>query len=234
MTNKNLLFFLQPIIKNRFVVRPVSTFAYEGQSASFFAKIISPSGPAMISWSRDSCELKQSVKYMKRYAGTEFTFVINRTKTQDRGEYMIRAENHYGWREEPAFLNVHPRPAHLPTFESLPETRRSRRGPRPPVWLDEPPSAPTFTFQLRPRVIQSGIGCKLIASYKSNPFCEVQWRKDGRVLSKSDYNQTSKDGVVTLEITSCTVEDAGKYTCTVENHLGTAESTCVVIVDKKF
>lgn len=55
----------------------------------------------MISWSRDSAELKQSVKYMKRYAGNEYTFVINRTKTQDRGEYIIRAENHYGWREEP-------------------------------------------------------------------------------------------------------------------------------------
>ena len=90
----------------RFVVRPVSTFAYESQSASFFAKIISPSGPAMISWNRDSCELKQSVKYMKRYAGTEYTFIINRTKTQDRGEYIIRADNYYGYREEPGKLNT--------------------------------------------------------------------------------------------------------------------------------
>lgn len=130
----------------RFVVRPVSQFAYEGQSASFYCKIISPAAPALISWSRDNAELKQSVKYMKRYDRTEYTFVINRTKTQDRGEYMIRAENHYGWREEPAFLNVHPRPTHLPAFEPLPETRRSRRGPKPPVWLDEPPSAPTVSY----------------------------------------------------------------------------------------
>lgn len=68
----------------RFVVRPVSTFAYEGQSASFYCRIISPAAPAIITWSRDSAELKQSVKYMKRYAGTEYTFVINRTKTHDR------------------------------------------------------------------------------------------------------------------------------------------------------
>lgn len=221
----------------RFVVRPVSQFAYEGQSASFYCKIISPAAPALISWSRDSAELKQSVKYMKRYDRTEYTFVINRTKTQDRGEYMIRAENHYGWREEPAFLNVHPRPTHLPAFEPLPETRRSRRGPKPPVWLDQPPSAPFFDFHLRPRIIQVGIGVKLIACYKANPSCDVQWRKDSRVLNKTEYNQTSKDGVVTLEITSCSLEDAGRYTCTVENHLGSAESTCVLIVDsrgKKF
>lgn len=95
-------------------------------------------------------------------------------------------------------------------MEPLPETRKSRRI-QPPVWLDEPPSGPTFTFQLRPRIIQVGIGVKLLACYKSNPSCDIQWRKDGRVLSKQEYNQTSKDGVVTLEITSCSLEDAGTY-----------------------
>lgn len=89
---------------------------------------------------------------------------------------------------------------------------------------------------MRPRIIQQGIGVKFIACYKANPSCDVQWRKDSRVLSKAEYNQTSKDGVVTLEITSCTLEDAGRYTCTVENHLGSAESTCNLIVSgkKKF
>lgn len=43
---------------------------------------------------------------MKRYAGDDYYFVINRAKLQDRGEYIIRAENHYGSREEVVFLNV--------------------------------------------------------------------------------------------------------------------------------
>lgn len=51
-------------------------------------------------------ELRQSVKYMKRYTGEDYTFVINRVKLDDRGEYIIRAENSYGAREEPVFLNV--------------------------------------------------------------------------------------------------------------------------------
>lgn len=43
---------------------------------------------------------------MKRYVGDDYYFVINRAKLQDRGEYIIRAENHYGSREEVVFLNV--------------------------------------------------------------------------------------------------------------------------------
>lgn len=43
---------------------------------------------------------------MKRYAGDDYTFVINRAKLDDRGEYIIRAENTYGYREEVVFLNV--------------------------------------------------------------------------------------------------------------------------------
>lgn len=43
---------------------------------------------------------------MKRYHGDDYTFIINRVKLEDRGEYVIRAENHYGYREEVVFLNV--------------------------------------------------------------------------------------------------------------------------------
>lgn len=89
----------------RFVIRPKSAFAYEGQSAKFFCRIIAVAPPT-VTWTHNNCELKQSVKFMKRYAGDDYTFVINRVKLDDRGEYMIRAVNHYGVREEPIFLNV--------------------------------------------------------------------------------------------------------------------------------
>lgn len=55
---------------------------------------------------RDGAELKQSVKYMKRYQEDDYYFILNRCKTEDRGEYVIRADNSYGFREEPVFLNV--------------------------------------------------------------------------------------------------------------------------------
>jgi hypothetical protein len=51
---------------------------------------------------------------MKRYAGEDFTFIINRVKLDDRGEYIIRAENHFGYREEIVFLNVQRKSPNLP------------------------------------------------------------------------------------------------------------------------
>lgn len=43
---------------------------------------------------------------MKRYQENDYYFILNRCKVDDRGEYIIRAENSYGFREEPVFLNV--------------------------------------------------------------------------------------------------------------------------------
>jgi len=87
------------------VIKPQSAFAYEGQSAKFSCRVIAIATPTL-TWYHNNSELKQSVKFMKRYAGDDFTFIINRVKLEDRGEYIIRAENHYGYREEVVFLNV--------------------------------------------------------------------------------------------------------------------------------
>ncbi|KAG8238874.1 hypothetical protein J437_LFUL018785 [Ladona fulva] len=83
----------------RFVIKPQSTFAYEGQSAKFSCRVIAIATPTL-TWFHNNAELRQSVKFMKRYNGDDYTFIINRVKLDDRGEYVIRAENHYGYREE--------------------------------------------------------------------------------------------------------------------------------------
>lgn len=89
----------------RFVIKPQSAFAYEGQSVKFTCRVIAIAAPTL-TWSHNNQELRQSVKFMKRYHGDDYTFIINRVKLEDRGEYVIRAENHYGYREEVVFLNV--------------------------------------------------------------------------------------------------------------------------------
>ncbi|XKL66402.1 hypothetical protein PGB90_009822 [Kerria lacca] len=89
----------------RFVIKPRSAFAYEGQSVKFYCRVIAVATPT-VTWYHNNEELKQSVKFMKRYAGDDYTFIINRVKLEDRGEYVIKAENHYGFREEVVFLNV--------------------------------------------------------------------------------------------------------------------------------
>ena len=215
----------------RFVIRPTSTFAYEGTAANFTCRVMA-AAPATVTWLRDSSELKQSVKYMKRYFFDNYTFTINRCKLDDRGEYTIRAQNSYGKREEHVFLNVQHLPIEIPHV-SLDEPRR-RAEPAPPVWVEEPDCRPMFTFLLRPRVIQLRNSVKLLACLKAKPPADIKWCRNGKELSKAEYAQSSKDGVVTLEIASCEMNDAGRYTCTASNYLGEDETTCQVILEGKF
>ncbi|XP_037720926.1 twitchin isoform X30 [Drosophila subpulchrella] len=217
----------------RFVIRPSSQFCYEGQSVKFYCRCIAIATPTL-TWSHNNIELRQSVKFMKRYTGDDYYFVINRVKLDDRGEYIIRAENHYGSREEVVFLNVQPLPKEQPRYrtESTPVRRRE---PLPyTFWQEESETAPSFTFLLRPRVMQARDTCKLLCCLSGKPVPTVKWYKDGRELSKYEYAMTHSDGVVTMEIIDCKPSDSGKYSCKATNCHGTDETECVVIVEGEW
>ncbi|XP_013148822.1 PREDICTED: twitchin isoform X2 [Papilio polytes] len=212
----------------RFVIKPQSAFCYEGQSVKLYCRVVACAAPTL-TWSRNNRELRQSVKFMKRYSGNDYYFIINRTKLEDRGEYIIRAENHYGFREEVVFLNVQP----VPRVQRQPAAEAPRRREPLPYtfWQESSETAPAFTFQLRPRVMQARDTCKLLCCLSGKPTPTVKWYKDKRELSKYDYNMTHSDGVVTMEIVDCRPEDSGKYTCVATNVHGTDETSCVVIVE---
>ncbi|XP_026681919.1 twitchin-like [Diaphorina citri] len=216
----------------RFVIKPQSAFCYEGQSVKFTCRVIAIATPTL-TWFHNNQELKQSVKFMKRYAGDDYTFVINRTKMEDRGEYIIRAENHYGYREEVVFLNVQPIPKTIPAY--VPEVQQVRR--REPLqitfWQETVESAPNFTFLLRPRVMQVRQTCKLLCCLSGKPPPTVKWYKGNRELSKRDYSMSYSDGVVSMEIIDCKPEDSGEYKCVATNKHGTDETNCVVIVESE-
>ena len=50
--------------------------------------------------------LSTSLKYMPKYSGKNYELRIGRCQMEDKGEYIVKAENSYGAREEAAFLNV--------------------------------------------------------------------------------------------------------------------------------
>ena len=60
---------------------------------------------------------------------------------------------------------------------------------------------------------------------------QVKWYKDKRELSKYEHTMTYSDGVVTMEIVNCKVEDSGNYRCVASNSMGQDETSCVVIVE---
>lgn len=87
-----------------------------------------------------------------------------------------------------------------------------------------------FTFQLRPRFIQTGVGAKLICCVAGFPLPTVTWQKDGRDVDESKVNVVTRHGVCTLELFSVKLSDGGKYTCWASNRLGQAETSCVLTV----
>lgn len=230
----------------RFVIRPTSQFCYEGQSITFKCRICAVA-TATVSWYTNSRELRQSVKYMKRYNGNDYEFTINRTKLADRGEYIIKAENFYGSREEIVFLNVQPSPNAGPNdisqtmqqastrLDALREKARSKRQESEVKDVPIPGQSPVFTFQLRPRVMQTGDTCKLLCCVALNAKKpNIKWYKNTTELNKYEYTQSQADGVVFMEIVGCRVGDSGKYRCVASNEYGSDETSCVVIVEGKI
>ncbi|XP_055331451.1 twitchin-like isoform X3 [Paramacrobiotus metropolitanus] len=220
----------------RFVIKPQSALAYEGQSTKFYCRVISLE-PAVITWWRDTLELRQSVKYMKRYDGNDYYLIINRCKIEDKGEYIVKAESAFGRREEVVFLNVQPQPhEELP----MPEINIPRSKKNYDLVYDLPEqerdTAPSFSFGLRHRTIQRGIGVKLLCCIDGRPPPTVKWLKDGREITKQNTscNITSAHGVSTLEIFSCESEDAGTYTCMASNSVGDKETSCKILVQGTF
>jgi len=50
--------------------------------------------------------LNPSLKYMPKYSGSDYELKVSRTKLDDKGEYIVRAVNSFGSKEESAVLNV--------------------------------------------------------------------------------------------------------------------------------
>lgn len=60
-----------------------------------------------VTWWKNSLELSDGSKYLKINNGNDYALTINRLNiAQDRGEYIVRAENEFGTKEERFFVNV--------------------------------------------------------------------------------------------------------------------------------
>ncbi|VDK80684.1 unnamed protein product, partial [Cylicostephanus goldi] len=222
-------FFDRSEAQPRFIIKPYSTSVTEGQSANFYCRVIA-SSPPVVTWHHDMMELKQSVKYMKKYNDNDYGLTINRVKMDDKGEYTVRAKNSYGSREEVVFLTVQKK---TEDFVSKP-LEPMRKATLPKVEeFKEKEIPPTFTFHLRPRLIQKNHQCKLICSLQGNPIPKVEWFKDGSPVNQDRVQTTFRSGVCSLEIFNTRLDDAGTYTCTATSPLGEATTECTVTVQTK-
>lgn len=89
----------------RFVRKPRNQNVIEGQTATFSCIILAVS-PPVVTWYQGGNEIKQSVKYFKKYNRNSYALEVKRCTLDDKGEFICRAVNSYGEREYNVFLNV--------------------------------------------------------------------------------------------------------------------------------
>nr|AZI15635.1 UNC-22 [Auanema rhodensis] len=223
-------FFDRTEAQPRFIIKPYGTTVGEGQSANFYCRVIA-SSPPIVTWHHNARELKQSVKYMKKYDGNDFGLTINRVKLDDKGEYIVRAKNSYGSKEEVVFLNV-TRTSEPFKCEPLEPMRKAPSLPKVEEF-EEKQCPPKFSFHLRPRLIQKNHQCKLICSLQGNPIPKVEWLKDGAPVDQDRVQLMFRSGVCSLEIFNARLDDAGTYSCRATNELGEDYTECVITVQTK-
>jgi serine/threonine protein kinase/predicted RNA-binding protein with TRAM domain len=221
----------------RFVRKPHACVVQEGNVANFKCKVLAGS-PPIITWHFKTHTLNPSLKYMPKYAGTNYELRIGRCKMEDKGEYVVKAVNSFGSKEECAFLSVEPA-TDTPTRRAMSveptAAVRKRNFDRDFEGYQEPPDkTPHFEFHLRDRFIQEGIGFKLLASVNGKPTPKITWTKDRKELRVGGrYEIVYSLGICSLEIGSCEPSDAGIYTCVAENDQGTTETSSRVTVNER-
>jgi serine/threonine protein kinase len=222
----------------RFVRKPHNCIVQEGNTASFKCKVLAAS-PPVITWHFKNTLLNPSLKYMPKYSGNDYELRIGRAKMDDKGEYIVKAVNSFGSKEECAILNVEPA-TETPIRRAVSVEPTSAAPRKKRVEMDfegyqEPPDkAPYFAFPLRDRFLQEGIGFKLLASVEGKPPPVCSWSKDGKTLRPGDrYDIIYSLGICSLEVSACDASDAGRYTCIAENSKGSIETSCRVVINER-
>ncbi|XP_071443400.1 titin isoform X2 [Hetaerina americana] len=115
-----------------------------------------------------------------------------------------------------------------PTPPSTPSTPTSAQGmyvlsPSQPA---QPKKPPTFITPLRDIAVKSGGTARFECIVQAEPPPNILWSKNGRIIENSpDHEIHYRNGVCRLTIPEAYPEDAGTYTCTATNMLGTIGTT---------
>lgn len=93
---------------------------------------------------------------------------------------------------------------------------------------------PEFTKLLKDLKIRDSETLTLNCSVKGDPEPQVTWSKNGKAISSSEVVDLKyKNGVATLVINEIFPEDEGTYVCTATNSIGSTETKCNLIVERK-
>lgn len=204
------------------------TYVLEGETAELSARVVSL-GDVSVKWVKGS-EVRLSNRISKRSHNKTYYIEIRKCSMEDEGAYTFVASNQYG--DKTVNVNLHvqevrtkEKPLPGPAYE-----RRVREYSLIDIW-QEPNKGPFFMHVLRARVLQSGQPVKLSCTVTGRPTPKISWFKGSvDITNDENYFTSNNHGVVTLEISRAAVSDTGSYRCHAENSMGSADTTCQLLV----
>ncbi|XP_062996879.1 myomesin-3 isoform X2 [Elgaria multicarinata webbii] len=99
--------------------------------------------------------------------------------------------------------------------------------------------APMFWIPLRAHAVWERMSVKLECTVLANPQPEVNWYKNGvridlRLAPAGKYRMKNEFGMLTLDISRCSLDDSAEYSVEVKNPYGEAYSFATVLVRKYY
>ncbi|XP_067210497.1 uncharacterized protein zormin isoform X3 [Linepithema humile] len=95
------------------------------------------------------------------------------------------------------------------------------------------PIAPRFVSPITGMIVDQGTDVVLEGIIDGFPQPTILWSKNGQKLTSTDNMKISyAHNHVKLELKNVNIKDAGRYTCTVSNDVGSASSTADLVVKK--
>ncbi|CAF3856205.1 unnamed protein product, partial [Rotaria magnacalcarata] len=154
-----------------------------------------------IEWFHNGSPLKQDSLNRNRIDYRNGTLIIDQTSGSDAGVYKCVFEGDNGTR--------------LESYRSVNILTQ-----------------PTFTIKLPRSTLRPANGSMLMLNCLADAWPEptLKWTKNGTILTEIDGVRLQLLPNNSLKIDPVQVSDTGRYTCSAENALGTATTTCDVIV----
>ncbi|CAL1297366.1 unnamed protein product [Larinioides sclopetarius] len=172
----------------------------EGETVEFSVKF---SGKPKVKWTKGDAELKIDSKhfeYKKEEADDSLTIILHDAKPEDSGKYSCIITNSVG--SATTISNV-------------------------TVSAEE--KVPTFQKGLKDQTIKEDETISFNVKFAGKPKPTAKWDKDGAELTIDnkhfELRREEADDSLTLVLNKATKEDAGKYTCTISNSVGSEKTS---------
>jgi hypothetical protein len=177
----------------------------EGSPAKLICKVSGTPQPTC-KWTKDGVTIKTDTRVKSEFDGTSCVLSWKETRIEDEGVYKIVVTNDLGSASSTCQLLV-----------------------------NEVGVRPKFEQKLKNISIVEGQEVKFHVRVSGLPAPEVEWVKESiKIKDEGRYKLTEEEGVYTLVIEKCKLEDSGKYECVAFNSTGEVTSRAHLNVEEEI